>query len=76
MTSIVAGVVVTLLLAGGQAAQRQEKEASKPQTGTVRGRVSAADTGKPLRRARVEIMSASESALRPVTASTNSGGEF
>ena len=76
MTSIAITVVVTLLLVGGQAAQRQERDASTPPTGTIRGRVSAADTGKPLRRARVDIMSASESALRPVTASTNSSGEF
>jgi hypothetical protein len=77
MTSITAVVLATLLLSGQQAAaQRAEGSGSKPQTGTILGRVSAADTGKPLRRARVEIMSASESALRPVTSSTNSSGDF
>lgn len=46
-------------------------------TGIIRGRVTSAQTGKPLRRARVSLMPASESAGRiSVAASTNSQGQF
>jgi hypothetical protein len=45
--------------------------------GTVRGRITAADTGRPLRRARVSILTASEtSAMAPIVATTNSLGDF
>lgn len=44
---------------------------------TIRGRITAADTGRPLRRARVSVVIASEtSTAPPVLAVTNSLGDF
>ncbi len=53
--------------------QRQTAEAAK--TGVIRGRVSAADTGRPLRRARVSIGSQTPGQM-PIVANTNSLGVF
>ena len=53
------------------------KSASTIETGSIRGRVTNAASGKPLRRARVTIRTASETAgSPPITANTNSRGEF
>jgi hypothetical protein len=87
--SIVAPVVLLLLLSpalispqevsptplGQQAGSPQAAAAEKP--GAIKGRVTAADTGAGLRRARV-MLRASESrpSMNPQTSQTNENGEY
>ena len=53
------------------------QQAAQTPPGSIRGRVTAADTGKPLRRARVRVIADGIDAFtRPVMANTNSRGEF
>lgn len=71
--------IMTFTLAGPVAPFRQApaRPALDETTGTIRGQVTAADTGKPLRRARVQVMpDRRDGFTRPVTANTNSRGEF
>jgi protocatechuate 3,4-dioxygenase beta subunit len=75
------GLAALLLAAavgsGVSTAQTPAPEARSAKTGTIRGRITAADTGKPLRRARVLVMPAKQDGYtRPMQASTNSRGEF
>jgi hypothetical protein len=59
------------------ASGRQVPAAADVKPGTIRGRVTSASTGKPLRRAHVTVRSAHETAGAPlVTANTNSMGQF
>jgi hypothetical protein len=79
MTTLrVTAIAVMLLLAGPvrafpQPAQKPADAKGKP-AGVIRGRITAADTGRPLRRAQVTV-SASDSGERR-TAATNSRGEY
>ena len=67
---VLAAVLILQVSSAGQAAD------VKP--GVIRGRISAADTGKPLRRAAVTIVPAAESGFvsTRITANTNSLGQF
>ena len=71
-------LAVMLLLGSVLSVGAQAPGKSAPtDTGAIRGRVTAAATGKPLRRARVTIRTASETTgSPPITATTNSRGEF
>ena len=74
--------LVLLLMTGLPAAPALQQvpgpqKSDEGEPGSIRGRVTAADTGKPLRRARVRVISDARDAFtRPVTANTNSRGEF
>jgi hypothetical protein len=58
-------------------AQTPARPLAASETGSIRGRVTAAATGKPVRRARVTIRTAEEtSGAPPITANTNARGEF
>ena len=50
--------------------------AAAARTGTIRGHVTAADNGRPLRRANIRIQSAGEGSTVRLTANTNSLGAF
>ena len=58
--------------------QLPSNTASKePGTGTIRGRITSADTGTPLRRARVRVIADGRDGFaRPAVANTNSRGEY
>ena len=59
----------------GQVAGQPPGPDAKP--GSIRGRITAADSGKPLRRARVSVLAdAQHGFVRPRVANTNSRGEF
>lgn len=63
--------------AGGVQQAPGPQQAAEERSGFIRGRVTAADTGKPLRRARVRVIGDGVDAFtRPVLANTNSKGEF
>jgi hypothetical protein len=64
---------VTAMRADAQPATRIPANEAKP--ATITGRVTAADTGKPLRRARVTVI-AEGAYSRPIVANTNSAGLF
>ena len=68
---MIAAVLIALLL---QAAPPMTA-AAEPKPGAIRGRITAGDTGKPLRRVRVNIQRAIDPGAR-ITASTNSQGQF
>lgn len=78
--SIGPAVVLALALgyaAPASAAQQKPEVAQKSAGGIIRGTVTAADTGKPLRRARVTIVRAGEGRPgSPILANTNSLGNF
>jgi hypothetical protein len=58
-------------------AQTPARPSSASESGSIRGRVTAAATGRPVRRARVTIRTAAEtSGAPPITANTNARGEF
>jgi hypothetical protein len=80
MTAACAFVLILSMAVGGAAdpgAQSRPGDAPEVKTGTIRGRVTATDTGKPLRRARVTIASAQGAATsRPLVANTNASGQF
>jgi len=68
--------VLLLTTASGALAQPPQTAAdanAKP-TGAIRGRVTAADTGRPLRRAQISVSSADRGERR--TTATNSRGEY
>lgn len=72
-------MIVTLLLTVLLMQQAPAAGApAEPKPGVIRGRITAADTGKPLRRASVTILPAgpSASASGRITANTNSLGQF
>ena len=75
-------LAVALAVAGGVAARSQDPRQTKAspadaKPGTVTGRITAADTGVPLRRAQITLRSVSPSgSTLPITASTNSRGEY
>jgi hypothetical protein len=70
-------VVLTGTALAGSAQVPAKPAASEALTGVIRGRVIAADTRKPLRRARVRIMPGDQTRFdQPLTANTNSRGEF
>ena len=53
------------------------RAAQEAKTGSIRGRITAAETGRPVRRARVRVLADTKDGFaRPVTANTNSRGEF
>ena len=66
---MIATLLLTLLLQTPTSAT----PAAKP--GVIRGRITAADSGRPLRRAAIRVQSANERSVR-LTASTNSQGVF
>lgn len=74
MTPALALVLTLVLQAGPIAPPGQPGADVKP--GAVRGRITAADSGKPLRRAAVTLLSASEASRARITATTNSQGQF
>jgi hypothetical protein len=70
-------VGVLLAIAASPATGRIQDAPTDPKTGIIRGRITAGDTGRPLRRARVTIMSAAEGdRTAPITAHTSSLGQF
>ena len=71
--SIAALLLTVAASALAQPPQKPTDAKAKP-TGVIRGRVTAADTGKPLRRAQI-FLSAPDAGERR-TASTNSRGEY
>lgn len=76
MTGTFAVLIVFVLSAGAAAAgQNPATSAADKTPGIIRGRVTAADTGKPVRRARVTIRTAVPGGP-PITANTNSQGQF
>jgi hypothetical protein len=77
MHAAVVLVVLALFFAGELRVAAQDASPADVKPGSITGRITAADTGKPLRRARVTITSASESArFAPLAANTNSSGVF
>ena len=66
---MIASLLLTLLL------QAAPPPASPVKPGVVRGRITAADSGRPLRRAAIRLQSANERSVR-LTASTNGQGRF
>ena len=80
MNARCAFILTLLMFAGGAVrldGQSRPPDAAEVKTGTIRGRVIAADTGKPLRRARITIASARQDpTARPLVANTNSNGQF
>lgn len=68
-------LALTLFLQVGPI-QPPGEPATEVKPGTVRGRITAAESGKPLRRAAVTLISASETSRARVTATTNSQGQF
>ena len=78
---ITALLLVVLLVAdttSNPASQARRAPAeSEGKTGSIRGRITAADSGKPLRRARVRAVADGQHTFgRPFAANTNSRGEF
>jgi carboxypeptidase family protein len=73
-------VVVAILLviaASPVAGQKQPAQSQDDKPGSIRGRVTAADTSRPLRRVRVMIRSATVTGgTPPISANTNSLGQF
>lgn len=74
-------VIVALLVAIGLAAKAQGQTpppaAAPAKPGTLTGRITAADTGKPLRRAQILIVPVSRTTnVPPIAASTNSRGQY
>jgi hypothetical protein len=67
-----AAVALSLLL---QAAGAQPQSAAD-KAGVIRGRVTAADTGRPLKRARVRLLAAADGPGVRITANTNALGAF
>jgi hypothetical protein len=75
--TLAALVLITRIVVHGVVAQGVPTKAQETKTGSIRGRITAADTGKPLRRARVRVLAdKQDSFARAVTAATNSRGEF
>ena len=75
MKGIVA--VLALLCAAPVAAQVQAPRAVDEKPGVVRGTITSATTGKPLRRARVRLLPVSDMRSGPqLTANTNASGRF
>ena len=66
---MIASLLLTLLL------QAAPPPPSPVKPGVVRGRITAADSGRPLRRAAIRLQSANERSVR-LTASTNGQGRF
>lgn len=76
MRHLLSAFVVAAIIALSTAAAAGQTQ-TDADTATVRGRVTAGDTGRPLRRARVQIVTAEEnSTAPPVQAVTNSLGDF
>src|SRR5918994_5786105 len=78
MRRLLIGVITSLLVATGASAQappRDPRSADTPATAAISGRVTAADTGRPLRRARISVTSA-ETGGRPRTGSTGTDGRY
>ncbi|HEY0874870.1 MAG TPA: carboxypeptidase-like regulatory domain-containing protein [Vicinamibacterales bacterium] len=70
-------VLLTAFIPSSALAQVRSQDAGAEKTGTIRGRITAADTGKPLRRARVRVLPEKRDGFtRPAEAHTNSRGEF
>jgi hypothetical protein len=67
---MIAALLLALLLQGPKAAP------PPPKPGAIRGRVVAADSGKPLLRASVTVLSASDGRTSRLVASTNAQGRF
>lgn len=79
MRAIAHVALLMTLVAGQQTLIAQSQAASKEpaKTGTIRGQITAADTGRPLRRARVLVIpTKADGYTRSVQANTNSRGEF
>jgi hypothetical protein len=77
-TTLLELVILTGLLSGPQVGQVPAKTAgAEPASGAIRGRVTAADTGKPLRRVQIRVMPEDRTGFtRPLTSNTNVRGEF
>jgi hypothetical protein len=71
-------VMACVFLTGSMPASSQTETAKKPEApGTIRGRITAADTGRPLRRATVNLRPDTAQVQRPtLTVSTNAQGAF
>lgn len=77
MIASIAALIVAVFLGGPPRWEQQNVAApsSDVKPGIIRGRITGADTGKPLRRARVTIRTVTGDSL-PITANTNSMGLF
>jgi hypothetical protein len=71
-----AAALLLLAVATASGAQTQPATPTADKPGIVRGRITAADNGRPLRRVRVSLSPAESRPSRPITASTNSQGQF
>jgi hypothetical protein len=70
-------LATAIVLAAALPATAQTASPADVKPGSISGRITAAETGKPLRRARVTLMSAAESTgAPPITANTNAAGYF
>jgi protocatechuate 3,4-dioxygenase beta subunit len=77
MKCLLLALIVSLLFVTPSAAQPAPRPATDSgPPGVIRGRVTAADTGKPLRRARISLRAASTSARAVSMAATNAQGVF
>src|SRR5688500_13751720 len=72
---VIAAFALACADAVAQTPPRDARPADKPGTATISGRVLAADTSRPLRRARISVTSA-ETGGRPRTGSTGSDGRY
>ena len=75
---VLAFVMAFIALASAPpAAQTPPAPPSPEKPASIRGRVTAADTGRPLRRARISLRSLSETAGNaPIVANSNVAGHF
>ena len=76
LVMILGAAVAGVVLHGAPQAPGSARPAES-KAGTVSGRITAADSGKPLRRARVTLVPATQPAGGPaITANTNAAGQF
>ncbi len=75
---VIAGALMLATATASAADQAQSsRTAGAPKDGSIAGRITASDTGRPLRRAQVTLRSVSASGnVPPIAASTNSGGQY
>jgi hypothetical protein len=77
MTTLIGILALSGILMTAPAQAPAKPANPEPSTGSIRGRIVSADTGKPLGRVRVRVTPDGQRGFtRPVTANTNSRGEF
>ena len=70
------GLLCGLLIGIAPASALAQTAPAAPQTAAIRGRVTAADTGRPLRRAQISVIGAATGVVERRTTSTNVRGEY